>query len=652
MRNTQIRVLLIEDDPDDARFIREMLIEGGQGQSNFIINAFATLHNGISEARTTQVDVILLDLNLPDSTGMDTLFVLSEQLPDIPIIVLTGSEEAMQFGVEAVQSGAQDYLLKNEVDSKLLRQSIRYAIERHEIEQRLRRSEQEYRSLIEDVFDTSSVAVIILDSDFHAVWCNEATETYFGVKRENLIGHDKRVVISERIKHIFADPDDFEMRLLRAYAENSFTRNFECHVLLSEDLAERWLHHWSQPIRDGIYKGGRIEQYTDITERKLLEITEREQREFAEALREIAMTLTSTLDFQKVLDYILSNLKRIVPHDTASLTLVADGHLRLTQKNRTGMLDTQDISADHDSQIEYQPYRDRMAATGQGLIISDMREDSEVWKTGAQANMRAYMGAPIMLREEAIGFISLLNQAPDSFPPGGLDRLNLFAGLAAIAIQNAQLYRQSRQLSATEERQRLARDLHDSVSQTIFTCRAMLEAAVKHFDANPARARELVEEVYQLVIVALSELRVLLLELRPGTLTEIGLKELFQQYLVQPIQDRQRFALEVSLDDIPALPGKVQIALYRIAQEALNNVAKHAEAENVSLQVLQYDDCIELEICDDGTGFIQDKTEAISLGLRIMRERAEEISATLRIESSLGNGTCIGVIWKQQGENS
>ena len=638
-----IQVLLIEDDAADVRLIREMLL--AKQNSRFLLQVEQTLEDGIRHVSASLPDIILLDLTLSDSRGLTTLEKLCQSVPDVPIIVLTGLDEATQVGVRAVQSGAQDYLVKFDVDPKHLRSSIQYAIERHQSERRLRQSEQEYRSLIDDVFDTSMVAVIILDRDLRIVWCNEATEVYFGVERAAILGRDKREVIDSELKCIFADPNDYAARLLHAYDTGTFSDRFECHVVPAGDRQERWLEHWSQPIRSGMFKSGRIEQYNDITDRKALQFAERDQREFAEALRDIATTLTSTLELKEVLGHILTNLDRIVPHDIASIVMVAGDSMWVARQRYRTDGDIREIVTERQTTIAYRQYLAQMADSQRPLLIQNTEQTRYDWPDDLMTYIRAYMGAPILLQNEIIGYINLLNQSPYSFHEKGLERLSAFAELAAIAIQNARLYHKSRQLAALEERQRLARDLHDSVSQTMFTCRAMLESALKRFESDPQRARELVQEVHQLAITALSEMRILLLELRPDTLTRVSLKDLFEQYL-QPIQKRRQFALQITIEDVPPLPGEVQIALYRITQEALNNIDKHAQAANVRVNISQSDGGIALKICDDGTGFQVNAEHRTSMGLAIMHERAAEIGAELQVDSAPGRGTCVSVRWR------
>lgn len=603
--DASLHILLIEDNAGDARLIREMLRDADDGALS--LDVASTLRDGLNRLRQADYDLILLDLSLPDSFGVETLRTAHQAGAHVPIVVLTGFDDK-QIGIQAVQAGAQDYLVKNSITGDLLVRAIHYAVERYRVEQAIRRSEEEYRSLIDDVFETSVVAVIILDRHLNVVWCNEATERYFGLERSKILGQNKLELIDRVLKCIFADPDDYVRRLTDAYTQHSFTDRFECRVLPGENREERWLEHWSQPITAGLYAGGRIEQYTDITQRKRLEFAEQEQRRFSDALRDITAVLTSTLDLEEVLDRILENIGRVVPHDTARITLI-------------------------DSSGE-QIARQRSSAPA----------ESEVAR---RADTRAYAGVPIRLQDQTIGYLHIYSDQPNAFSEQDVARLNAFAEQAAIAIQNARLFHQSQELAAIEERQRLARDLHDSVSQTIFTCSAMTESALRRWERDPQRAFELMTEAHRLTLTALSEMRILLLELRPESMANISLKQLFQQYL-EPMQSRREFKLDMYIDDVEALPGDVQIAFYRIAQEALNNIEKHARATRVSIAVKEYEDRIELRIHDDGVGFRVEDIAATSLGLGIMRERAIKIGATLSIESKPSFGTQITVIWNKR----
>jgi signal transduction histidine kinase/DNA-binding response OmpR family regulator len=632
-----IDVLLIEDNPADARLIREMLLADERWQ--FRLFKAASLREGIQALQDLRCRLILLDLSLPDSHGIETLRAISEVARDAAVVVLTGNDdEAM--GLQAVQVGAQDYLVKSDVDSRLLVRSMRYAMERHRIESMVRRREQEYRSLIDDVFNTSMVAVLILDSSYRIVWCNEATEVYFSIRRERLIGRDSRRVIEEDLKCVFADPDDYSARLLAAYESGDFTDRFECHVTPESGREERWLEHWSQPIRQGLYAGGRIEQYTDITARKQLEIAEREQRQFTEALRDVAALITSTLDLNEVLERIMSALGRLVPYHEVSIVIVGEeGYLiARSPKEARSRVSLQGVNQDYGWLLL------ALSEAAAPLTAADLQQDDPIQALASASDLRAYMGAPIRLQQQTIGVINVFSRQANFYQPADGERLTAFAELAAIAIQNAQLFQRTQALAAIEERQRLARELHDSVSQTLFTTRTLAESALRRWDKDPQRARELTEEVYHQTATALAEMRILLFELRPSALTQISLRQLFEQYL-QPIRDRHQFDLILEIPDLPPLPPEVQIGLYRIVQEALNNIDKHAQAQRVIVRCTTAENYIKVQIVDDGIGFDVQTADPSRMGLNIMRERAESINAVLSIKSQPGSGTEITVVW-------
>jgi signal transduction histidine kinase/CheY-like chemotaxis protein len=644
-----MHILLIEDNPGDARLIREML----RAVPGFSLVHAETLAQAFTLAEADSAcDMLLIDLSLPDSTGTDTVVRVKERLPHLPIVVLTGSHDE-QIGMEAVAAGAQDYLIKGETDLPVLQRSLQYARERHRAEESLRSSQRAYRSLIDDVFDTSMVGVLILDRHFEVVWMNEAIEIYFGVAREDIIGQDKRVLIDSKLKCIFADPDDYSSRLLRAYEAGDFTDRFECHVTAGENRDERWLEHWSQPIRDGLFAGGRIEQYTDITDRKIAEFAEIEQRRFAEALHSTAIDLTSTLEIDSVLERILGSVERIIPNDVANIVLIDEGEGLYTARSvgrQPGSVAALDAAL---TSIATAPVFDVMRQTRKPLAIDDLGESPRLIALASEAAMHSYAGAPIILQNEVIGFLNIFCHLPGCFDAAAAARLNAFAAQAAVAIQNARLYRRSRELAAVQERQRLARELHDSVSQTLFSAQTLTDAGLRQIGNKPERARGLFQEVYHQLATALAEMRILLLELRPAALMQVGLKQLFEQYLRATLAN-QTIEVHFEIDDIPLLPGDVQIALYRIVQEAVNNVIKHAGASHVTVRASPIDSVLMLSVEDDGRGFSPDDARPTSLGLNIMRERAEQIGAVLRVESAPGRGTQVIVTWmmddKQRNE--
>ena len=219
-----------------------------------------------------------------------------------------------------------------------------------------------------------------------------------------------------------------------------------------------------------------------------------------------------------------------------------------------------------------------------------------------------------------------------------------FADQAALGIENARLRTQVEQAAIVAERNRLARDLHDSVTQTLFSASLIAEVLPKLWHRRHTEGERRLEELRQLTRGALAEMRTLLLELRPSRLIDVGLNELLRQ-LTEAVTGRARIPIDLQLEGECSLLPEVQIALYRTAQEALNNVAKHSQATRAQVKLICQSDYVKLTIGDDGRGFNRANVRANSLGLTIMHERAEAINGELEINSELDYGTEISLTW-------
>jgi PAS domain S-box-containing protein len=226
----------------------------------------------------------------------------------------------------------------------------------------------------------------------------------------------------------------------------------------------------------------------------------------------------------------------------------------------------------------------------------------------------------------------------------GIDRTEQKRTAETLAIQ-------AQERVAAAERQRLARDLHDAVTQTLFSASLIAEVLPKLWEKDPNEGRRRLEELRQLTRGALAEMRMLLLELRPAALTEAGLADLLRQ-LTEAATARARLPVNLTCEGPCNVPPDAQIALYRVAQEALNNVVKHSGATEASVRLHCQADLTELTISDNGSGFDVDAVSAKHLGLRIMRERAEAAGADLEIKSTAGHGTKIVINWPGHGKGA
>jgi signal transduction histidine kinase/streptogramin lyase len=227
---------------------------------------------------------------------------------------------------------------------------------------------------------------------------------------------------------------------------------------------------------------------------------------------------------------------------------------------------------------------------------------------------------------------------------------------AELENANELLAQERAEAAVAEERTRLARELHDAVTQTLFSASLLAEALPNSWENDPEEGIQLLGEIRQLSRGALAEMRTLLHELRPATIAETALSELLRQ-LGQALTGREGIRVDVQVNCGCDLPDDLHVALYRIAQESLNNIVKHARATEVSLRLAcskcevegaapQVARKISLSVEDNGRGFDLGKHSEEGMGLGIMRERAESVGAELQISSQPGDGTRIEVDWE------
>jgi PAS domain S-box-containing protein len=210
----------------------------------------------------------------------------------------------------------------------------------------------------------------------------------------------------------------------------------------------------------------------------------------------------------------------------------------------------------------------------------------------------------------------------------------------------AELAKKAADEAVTADRTRLARDLHDAVTQTLFASSMIAEVLPDLWEVDVDEAKRSTEELQQLTRGALAEMRTLLLELRPVALTQARLGDLIKQ-LCEAFIGRSRLPIVLNIEGDGDLPQEVLIAFYRIAQESLNNVFKYARASRVDVSLLISSSSVHFETRDNGVGFDLSTTKPTSLGMRIMRERAEAIGADLQISSKLGAGTSVEITWNE-----
>lgn len=253
--------------------------------------------------------------------------------------------------------------------------------------------------------------------------------------------------------------------------------------------------------------------------------------------------------------------------------------------------------------------------------------------------------SPLVARGEAVGLLVI---ARDGLDPAFSSRETILARtvadtLAAV-VENQRLHQRETRQAAEDERQRLARDLHDAVTQSIYSASLIAEALPAVWEREPSEGLENLVKLRRLVRAALAEMRTLLFELRPKALEAAPLGTLLER-LGDSLSGQVQMSVEVDVSDEPDLPTEVKIALYRVAQEAFSNIAKHARAAHVSASLDTGDREVTLTVRDDGCGFDPEAVAHERMGLRIMRERLDRIGASLQVRGEPDEGTCIVAVW-------
>lgn len=256
---------------------------------------------------------------------------------------------------------------------------------------------------------------------------------------------------------------------------------------------------------------------------------------------------------------------------------------------------------------------------------------------------------PLESRGDRLGVLVIVGSQGGAFSTAQLALFQSIADQLGVAVENARLFARSEQAAVTAERNRLARDLHDAVTQTLFSSSMIADVLPKIWERNPDEGRRRLEELRQLTRGALSEMRTLLVELRPAALADTDLGDLLEHQVNAFIaRTRLQVGFERSVSYNP--PVEVKEAFYRIAQEAFNNIARHAEAAQVRVRLDGEPGKMDLTIQDDGVGFDAQTLEHEGLGLGIMRERARSIGARLEVVSRPGRGTRLHLNWQAPDE--
>jgi signal transduction histidine kinase len=354
----------------------------------------------------------------------------------------------------------------------------------------------------------------------------------------------------------------------------------------------------------------------------------------SESIKRTMAALLQHLTLDEVLEIVCTEAKNLT-NATGSAVLLRDGAwLQVTFSTGNPSPDLQRLTVE-DSFAGY------VIGQEQPILVNDPTNLVQAYHRNP--DLHSLLAIPLHVETLSIGVIDVVNK-PGGFTNDDVRIMGLFADQAAIAIETARLHQQAEQLAVVRERQRLARDLHDSVTQTMYSLSLYADAAQKALQRKRvAKALENLDELRKMVREAMLDLRLLIFELHPPILQKEGLATALKTRL-ESVEARSGIHTEYHVHDERKLPLETETELYRIAQEALTNVVKHAKADHVHVSLQYYPDKFKMEVQDNGIGF--DAGEADKgggLGLKGIQERVRRMNGTLTIESKSQTGTTLEV---------
>ena len=491
----------------------------------------------------------------------------------------------------------------------------------------LEQSEARFRTM----FETSAVGIGIMGLDRKVIEANPALCQMYGYTCEELVGQTSALV---------THPDDMPRAI--QYLQDLLAGKFDYYTDERRYIRKNGEVFWAQitmsMVKDShgnpLYIVGML---TDITEKKrTLNDLRRSQARFQAVFENAAVGIAVMgLDRQpiainpvteKIIGYSLEDLKGVNPRD---LAIPEDRNLDnemfpelIAGKQNSCVMERRYRRKNGEifwARINYSLVRD---PDGNPDYLVGMIEDIDDQKRASERLAAQEAEHRQILEQRITERTEELNQA------------------------NEMLQQKATQEAVSAERTRLARDLHDAVTQTLFSATLIADVLSDIWEMNEAEGKRRLGELRQLTRGALAEMRTLLVELRPNALVEVPLPTLLRQ-LSEALTGRARIDIQFSFEGERVLPPDVQVAFYRIAQEALNNVVKHSGASQAAV-MLHLGEQVRLGITDNGAGFNLEKVTADHLGLKIMCERSDAIGAKFNLYSEPGEGTQVTVTWKDK----
>ncbi|MBI5669294.1 MAG: PAS domain S-box protein [Chloroflexi bacterium] len=440
-------------------------------------------------------------------------------------------------------------------------------------------------------------------------------------------------------------PDDHD-RCLEMYSSSFDARQpFMMEYRLRNNQGEyRWMLDNGIPLYtpDGRFEGY-IGSCMDITERK-------QHEERTQLLQDVTAALAGAVTVEQVADIMAGKVIDALGGSIAVVYLLTTDSQFLEIVNSAGIPPAVAGRFRRLSLLTSLPITDAVRNCQPVWIETPedySRQYPQLYQTlQGFTNSQATVCLPLIVQDRVLGGLGVSFLQSRRVDEGERAFMLALAQQCAQAIERARLYAEAQNLAAMNERQRLARDLHDAVSQTLFSANVIAESLPRLWEQNqPARTLHLLEQLRLLNRGAMAEMRTLLVELRPEALLNTRLETLLSQLIdTAKVRKQMDITLKINLHNRQPLPPEVHIAFYRIAQESLTNIIKHSGATEATIEFTETRQQAKLLISDNGKGF-NPRTASNGIGLTSMRERADDIQARLRIVSQKGKGTRVSLVW-------
>jgi PAS domain S-box-containing protein len=505
--------------------------------------------------------------------------------------------------------------------------------ERKEAEAALAEREAQYRSIFESTLD----GLIISELDGTIVEVNPAFCSMHGYTCQELVGQHST---------LFIHPDDHLL-----FGEHLQTvrvgQAFQCRVVdLRKDGTPFHVEVHGTPF---VYRGkphilGVVRDVTaQVEAERLLEGRVAARTRELSALYDVTAVASASLDLKTVMQQSLDRVLEVMGCRMGGIHLVNEA------QDEVKLALWRNIPDEIVAEIRALPVGrgiiGRIIAQGVPLIVPEMASAPDAVPAAKRlVGRQGYVGAPMRAKGKVVGVLSVIGAPRRQFSAEEVALLASIADQIGVAVENARLFQRAEQLAVMEERQRLARELHDSVTQAVYSANLLTETARRAVSSqNLEQVHGYLDELGAITQQALKEMRLLIYELRPPALEQEGLVGALQRR-IDAVEGRAGIQARLLVEGKIEVEEPVEEALYRIAQEALNNALKHAAAEAVTVRVHTGQDIVRMSVVDDGRGFDPEiASQQGGMGLTTMRERAERVGGKLTVLSSPGQGTTVQI---------